>query len=466
LLIAFSLASFQGIFMETNPETSATPANVANSHAEVSPNMPSPLERRIDLSVTLTAIEGEVAQQLKRFAKTAKMAGFRPGKVPMKMVEQMYGSQARSDAMGAAIEKAFSDAVRADKLRVAGQPRIEPKSSDVAGQVSFTAVFEVFPDVVLADISGRSITKPTLTVGDAEIDQTIEVLRKQRTTYVAVDRPSQAADRMVIDFTGRRDGEPFAGGTATDYPVFGGGGMMLPDFETALMGCTVGQEKVFDVVFPEDYHAKDLAGNTVQFTMTVKAVEEPKLPEIDADFARALGIADGDVAKMRDEVRTNLEREVSKRLRARIKEQVMNALVETNPIDVPQALVAAEAQQMAENAKRDLESRGAQMQNIPVDASWFTDQATKRVRLGLIVAELVKEKDLHVKPEQVRAVVDDFAATFEDPREVVRWYYSQPQHMAEAEALAMENNVVEWVLANAQVTETAIPFDELMGNAA
>jgi trigger factor len=418
------------------------------------------------MTVALVEIEREVGQQLKRMAKNTKVAGFRPGKVPMKMVAQMYGQQARSEAIGAAIEKAFGQAVRDQNLRVAGQPRIEPKAAGIEGQMDFTAIFEVFPEFKVADIGDRAIEKPVLTVGDAEIDKTIEVLRKQRTTYATVERAAATGDRLVIDFTGRRNGEIFEGGTATDYPVFVGGGMMLPDFEAALEGVTAGQEKVFDVRFPEDYHAKDLAGTKVQFSVTVKSVEAPQLPALDAEFARALGIADGDTAKMRTEVRTNLEREVAKRLRARIKEQAMDALIETNLIDVPKAMVDIEAQQMADNAWRDLESRGAQMKNIPVDATWFTDQAAKRVRLGLIVAELVKDKNLHVKPDQVRAVVDDFAATFEDPQEVVRWYYSQPQRLAEAEALAMENNVVDWVLTNANVTDKNVAFDELMGNAA
>lgn len=439
--------------METTQDTTA-PAAV------------NPLERRLDMVVALSDIDREVEQQLKRIAKTAKMAGFRPGKVPMKMVAQMYGSEARAEAIGAAVEKTFGALVREQNLRVAGQPRVEPKPAGVEGQMEFTAIFEVFPEFRIADLAGRAIERPTLTVGDAEVDQTIEVLRKQRTTYVPAGRPAEQGDRLVVDFTGRKDGAEFDGGKATDYPVFVGGGMMLPDFEAALQGVTEGQEKAFDVKFPDDYHAKDLAGSTVQFTVNVKKVEKPQLPEVDAAFARALGIADGDVAKMRAEVRANLEREVAKRLRARVKEQAMSLLVESNPIDVPQAMVQIEAQQMAENALRDLQQRNPQMKNMPVEASWFTDQAARRVKLGLIVAELVKAKDLHVKPEQVRAVVDDFAATFEDPKEVVRWYYSQPQRLAEAEALAMENNVVDWVLANAQVTDKAVAFDELMGNAA
>jgi trigger factor len=440
--------------METTQETNATAA------------VPSPLERRIEMIVALTEIDREVEQQLKRMAKNAKLPGFRPGKVPMKMVEQMYGAQARSEAIGAAVEKAFGQAVREQNLRVAGQPRIEPKPAGTEGQMEFTAIFEVFPEFKIADIGGHAIERAVLTVSDAEVDKTIEVLRKQRTTYATAGRPSEKGDRLVVDFTGRKNGEAFDGGTATDYPVFVGGGMMLPDFETALEGVSAGEEKTFDVAFPEDYHAKDLAGTTVQFTVKIKSVEAPQLPAVDADFARALGIADGDLDKMRAEVRANLEREVAKRLRARVKEQAMNVLLETNQIEVPQAMVQVEAQQMADNARRDLEGRNPQMKNLPVEASWFTEQAARRVRLGLIVSELVRDKDLHVKPDQVRAVVDEFAATFEDPQEVVRWYYSQPQRLAEAEALAMENNVVDWVLANAKVSDKEVAFDELMGNAA
>lgn len=435
--------------METTQENSTAAAN--------------PLERRLDMVVLNIDIEREVEQQLKRIAKTTKMSGFRPGKVPMKMVSQMYGSQARSEALGAAIEKSFGQLVRDQKLRVAGQPRIEPKQAAKEGQMEFTAIFEVFPEFDVAGVTDRSLEKPVLAVTDVEVDKTVEVLRKQRTAYVAAGRTAEKGDRLVIDFTGRKNGEEFDGGKATDYPVFVGGGMMLPDFEAALEGVADGQEKTFDVKFPDDYHAKDLAGSQVQFTIHVKKIEKPQLPELDADFARALGIADGDLVKMRNEVRSNLEREVAKRLKARIKDQAMNILIEANPIAVPNAMVQVEAQQMAENALRDLQQRNPQMKNMPVEASWFTEQASRRVKLGLIVAELVTAKDLHVKPEQVRAVVDDFAATFEDPKEVVRWYYGQPDRLAEAEALAMENNVVEWVLANAQVTERAVAFDDLMG---
>lgn len=433
---------------------------------QVSTAAPSSLERRLDMSLPMAEVDKQVDQRLRQMSRTVKMPGFRPGKVPMKMVAQQYGGQARSEAMGAAVEKLFSEKVREQNLRVAGYPRIEPKPGSDSSVFEFSAVFEVYPEVAIGDVSSQSIEKPTLEVTDVEVDKTIEVLRQQRTVFVPADRPSQKDDRMVIDFIGRKDGEEFPGGKAADYQVVVGSGMMLPDFETNLAGLAVGASKTFDVAFPADYHAADLAGQTVQFEVVVKAVEAPKLPELDAEFAKSLGVKDGDLVKMRIEVRANLEREVKKRLQAKVKAQVMDALLASTPIDAPTALVEAEAGQMAEKALKDLQERGMAGNNMPVEPSWFTNSATRRVKLGLILAELVKAQDLHAKPDQVRAIVDEFALTFEDPQEVVRWYYSQPQRLAEAEALVMENNVVEWMLARAQVAEKAVPFDELMGNAA
>ncbi len=446
--------------MQTNQENSAVgaPLNAVVGAAV------SALERRLDMSVALAAIDQDVEQRLKHLARTVKMAGFRPGKVPFKMVAQQYGPQARSEAIGAAVDKVFGDKVREQKLRVAGYPRIEPKNGEDKTQIEFSAVFEVYPEIKLGEVTGHEIERPVLAVTDAELDQTIEVLRKQRTTYVEAARAGASGDRVVIDFIGRRGGEKFPGGEGTDFAMQLGGGQMLPDFEAAITGMSAGETKTFDLTFPAEYQAKDLAGQTVQFEVTVKRVEGPQLPELDAEFAKSLGIVDGDVARMRDEVKENLEREVKKRLQARVKNQAMDTLLAVNPIEVPKSLIDLESRQMAEAALRDLESRGMSAKNVPVEPSWFTEQATRRVSLGLLLAEVVKEKQLFAKPEQVRAVIDDFAETYEDPAEVVRWYYSQPQRLSEAEALVVENNVVEWMLANAKVVDKPIAFDELMGN--
>lgn len=421
------------------------------------------LERRIDITVAKEAVEQEVQARLKHLGRTVKMPGFRPGKVPLKMIEQNYGGQARSEAIGSALEKAFAQKVQEEKLRVAGQPRIEPKVDAGEGDMAFTAVFEVYPEITLGDVSDKAIERPVLSVGDAEVDKTIDVLRKQRTEYESVERAAAADDRVVIDFTGRKDGEVFEGGQASDFPFVIGAGSMLKDFEDAVDGLKTGETKTFNMTFPEDYHAKNLAGQTVEFEITVKEVAAAKLPEIDADFAKSLGVADGDVAKMRDEVKANLEREVSRRIKSRIKEQAMDALLAANPIDVPKALVSREAEQLAENARRDMEARGMKTKDLPVSADWFADQAERRVKLGLVLAELVAAKDLHAKPEQIRTLIEDFAQSYEDPKEVIDWYYSQPQRMAQAEALVIEENAVDWVLSNAKTEDKAVAFDELMG---
>lgn len=433
---------------------------------QTNPQAASPLERRIDMTVPMADIEKEVAQRLKKMARTVKMPGFRPGKVPFKMVEQQYGAQARNEAIGEAVEKAFGNAVREQNLRVAGYPRIEPKGGEDASRLEFSAVFEVYPEVKLNGFGDKSIERPQLDVGEAEVDKTLEVLRKQRTTFSAAERAAEKGDRVVIDFTGKLNGEVFQGGQATDYPVVLGEGRMLPDFENGIAGLKAGENRTFDLTFPADYQVTELAGKQVSFDVTLKRVEAPQLPEVDAAFARSLGIEDGDVAKMRAEIRANLESEIRKRIKARIKEQAMQALLDANPLDVPKALIEQESESMAEAARQDLASRGADIRNMPVDATWFAAQAERRVKLGLIIAEAVKGNALHAKPEQVRALIDEQAESYEKPEEVVRWYYSQPQRLAQVEALAIEENVVNWVVANVQATDKAASFDELMGNAA
>lgn len=425
-----------------------------------------PLERRIDMAVPMAEIEKQVEQRLKKMARTVKMSGFRPGKVPFKMVQQHYGDQARSEAIGEAVEKAFGEAVRSQNLRVAGYPRIEPKGGEEQGQLEFSAVFEVYPEVRLNGVAEREIERPQIEVGEAEVDKTIEVLRKQRTTFSPAARAAASGDRVTIDFTGRLNGEVFQGGQATDYPVVLGEGRMLPDFEKGIVGLNAGESRTFDLTFPEDYQVKELAGKQVSFEVTLKGLEAPQLPAVDAAFAKSLGIEDGDTAKMRAEIRANLESEVGKRIRARVKEQAMQALLDANPLDVPKVLIEQEAESMAEAARQDLANRGMDIKNMPVDASWFGAQAERRVKLGLIIAEAVKQNSLQAKPEQVRALIDEQAQSYEQPEEVVRWYYSQPQRLAQVEALAIEENVVSWVVANAKTADKAVAFDELMGNAA
>lgn len=424
---------------------------------------PSALERRLDLSVAIADIDKDVEQRLKNLGRNVKMAGFRPGKVPANIVRKQYGDQARHEALTDALDRAFGEAVRSQNLRVAGYPRIEPKSTESTTHLEFAAVFEIYPEFKLGDLSAVEIERPILEVGDADVDKTIDILRKQRVRYEPADRAAAKGDRVVIDFLGKKDGEPFQGGQATDYPFVLGEGMMLADFEAAVEGSRAGDSKSFDMTFPEDYFAKDLAGKAVTFDVTVKQVLAAVLPEVDAELARSLGIADGDVAKMRAEIETNLRREVKKRIDGRVKEQVMEGLVKSTPVELPNALIEMEIQRLMQQARQDMEARGMKTRDFPMQPEWFADQAKRRVSLGLVIAEAVKAENLHATAEQIREVIEEAAQSYENPEEVVRWYYSQPQRLAEVEALAVENNVVAWVLSRAKIADKTVTFEELMG---
>jgi trigger factor len=420
------------------------------------------LERRIDLSIAIADVEKEMEPRLRRMGRNMKVPGFRPGKVPFAMIKQQYGDQARHEVLSEQLDRAFGEAVTAQKLHVAGYPRLEPKASESTTHMEFTAVFEVYPEFVPGDLSSAEIERPTLEISAAEVDKTLDILRKQRVRYDSADRGAAKEDRVVIDFTGKKDGVAFQGGSATDYPFVLGQGMMLPDFENAVEGAKAGESKTFDLTFPEDYHAKDLAGQTVQFEITVKQVQAPRLPDVDADFAKMMGVTDGDVEKMRAEVEANLKREVKRRIEAKVKDQVMEALIKANPIAIPASLVDMEIQRLMQSARQDMEQRGMKVKDMPLQPEWFAEQAKRRVTLGLILAEVVKTENLQASPEQVRGLVEDMAASYEQPEEVIRWYYAQPQRLSDVEGVAIEANVVEWVLGKAKVTDKAAVFDELM----
>ncbi len=436
--------------------------NATTPQADAAPQ-PSPLERRVDLAVAVADLDKGMDQRLKRLGKNVKMPGFRPGKVPANIIQQQYGYEARMEALNEILEKSFADAVRENEYRVAGSPKIEPKKTENEAQLEFVAVFEVYPEVKVADLKDVEIERPVLEVGAAELESTLNVLRKQRVSYEPVDRAAAKEDRVTIDFLGKKDGEPFQGGEAKDYPFVLGEGSMLADFENAVLGMKAGESKTFEMTFPADYHAKDLAGQAVTFDISVKQVSEAVLPEIDAEFAKALGIANGDTEKMRAEIETNLKREVKSRLRNRVKNQVMDALLKAHPIDIPNSLVETEIEQLMQNARQDMEQRsGKKMKDFPMQREWFVDQAKRRVNLGLVLSEIVRNNQLHAKPEQIRSFVEDAAQSYEHPEEVVRWYYAQPQRLAEIEGVVIEDNVVEWALSNAKVLDKTVVFDELM----
>ena len=421
------------------------------------------LERRIDLSIAIADVEKVMEQRLKRMGKNMKIPGFRPGKVPFNIVKQQHGDQARHEVLSEELDRVFGETVTENKMRVAGYPRIEPKTTESTTHIEFSAIFEVYPEFTPGDLSAAEVERPVLEVSPAEVDKTLEILRKQRVSYADTDRAAAKEDRVVIDFLGKKDGVPFQGGGAKDYPFVLGQGMMLPDFENAVEGAKAGDSKTFDLNFPADYHAKELAGQTVQFEVTVKQVQAAVLPELDAEFATNMGIADGDVTKMRAEIEANLKREVKRRIEGKLKDQVMEALIKANPISIPTSLVDMEIQRLMQAARQDMEQRGMKVKDMPIQPEWFADQAKRRVTLGLILAEVVKTEKLHATPEQVRAMVEESAQSYENPEEVVRWYYAQPQRLQEVEGVAIENNVVAWVLSKAKVTDKVAVFDELMG---
>lgn len=424
------------------------------------------LERRLSVAVPMADIEKEVDERLKRLSRTVKMPGFRPGKVPLKVVARQYGPQVRQEVLGDTLEKSFGEAVRQQNLRVAGYPRFEPKeSTEGANTFEYSATFEVYPELQIGDISGTTITRPQLEVGEAEVDQTIEIMRKQRVTYESADRAAENGDRVTMSYRGTIDATEFEGGKAENQQVVLGEKRLLPEFEAALVGMKAGDSKTFELKFPDDYHGKDVAGKTAQFEATVSEVASPKLPELDADFAKSLGVANGDLEQMRNEVRANLEREVKTRLKQRVKDQVMQALIASTQVEVPKALIESEVGRLKDMARQDLAARGIPVkEDTPLPSEMFEKQAERRVMLGLIFAEVVKAHALQPKPEQVRKLVEEQAQAYENPEEVVRWYYQSRDRLRDIEAVVLEENVVDWALQNAKVEDKPIEFDELMGN--
>jgi len=420
------------------------------------------LERNILLSLPTTAIESEISSRLKRIARTAKMSGFRPGKVPFNIIANQYGFQVRQEVMSDVVQQSFADEVQKQQLRIAGTPRFAPaESGDASDKFEFTATFEVYPDIKLGSLAGKSLERPEVGIGDTEVNNTLETLRKQRATYDKVDRAAGLGDFLVIDFVGTENGVPFKGGDAQNFGVVLGEGRMLPDFEAALIGMQAAEQKTFDMVFPTDYQP-ELAGKTVQFSVTVKVVNASKLPDLNADFAKSLGVTDGDLPTMRAEIQANLQRELKKRLQAKAKDQVMAALAEVSELTLPRALVDDEVMRLQEQAVKDLEARGMTTKNLQLPQELFVERAEKRVKLGLVLSEVVKLHDLRAKPEQVRAMVEEHAESFEDPAQMVRWYYSDPQRLGEVEAMVIEDNVVAWAAQQMTVVSVVKSFDEVM----
>jgi len=423
------------------------------------------LERRITLTMAAETINGEIESRLKRLARTVKADGFRPGKVPMTVVAQRYGYSVQYEVVNDRVGKAFNEATNEVKLRVAGAPRITQKDDAPAGQLAFEATFEVYPEVKLGDLAAAEVERVATEVTEEAIDRTVEILRKQRRTFGLRPHAEGAVegDRVTIDFEGKIDGEPFEGGRAEGFQFIIGEGQMLEQFDQAVRGMKVGQSKTFPLQFPAEYQGKDVAGKEADFMVTVSKIEAQNLPSVDEHLAVALGIKAGTVEALRADVRKNLDREVKFRVQARNKAAVMDALAKSAELELPNALVAGETERLVEGARADLKQRGVKdAATAPIPAEIFKPQAERRVRLGLVVAELVRAHDLRAKPEQLQAHIEELSQSYEKPSEVVRWYLSDRQRMAEVEAVVIENNVTEFVLGRAKVIDKVLPFDELM----
>jgi trigger factor len=424
------------------------------------------LERKMTLTLPVTAIQSEVDSRLKKLARTVKMDGFRPGKVPMSVVAQRYGYSVQYEVMNDKVGEAFAAAANEAKLRVAGQPKITEKEGAAEGQLAFDAVFEVYPDVKIGDLTGAEVEKVSTEVTDAAIDRTLDILRKQRRTFAqrgAADTV-QAGDRVTVDFEGKIDGEPFEGGKAEDFQFMVGEGQMLKEFDDSVRGMKTGESKTFPLAFPADYHGKDVAGKTADFMVTVKKVEAANLPEVNEAFAKSLGIADASVEGLRADIRKNLEREVKFRLLARNKQAAMDALVAKSELDLPKSIVQNEIDRLIQGQREELKQRGLKdVEKLPIPEDIVRPQAERRVRLGLVVAELVRANGLEAKPEQIKQHIDELAASYERPADVVRWYYGDNRRLAEVEAIVIENNVTDYILSKAKTVEKKVEFDELMG---
>jgi len=423
------------------------------------------LERRITLILPAADISSEVESRLRRLSRTVKADGFRPGKVPMSVVAQRYGFSVQNEVMNDKVGQVFSQAVNEAKLRVAGAPRITEKQGSAEGEVMFDATFEVYPDVKLGDLGQAEIERVSAEVNDEAIDKTLQILRQQRRTFAQrpAGEPALEGDRVTIDFEGKVDGVPFEGGKAEAFQFIIGEGQMLAQFDAAVRGMKAGDSKTFPLQFPADYQSKDVAGKEADFLVTLKKIEAQHLPELDEAFAKALGIGDGSLESLRAEVRKNLEREVKFRVMARNKANVMDALVKNAELDVPKTLVSGEVERMIEAARADLKKRGLKdAETAPIPPNLFDAQAERRVRLGLVVGELVRANNLQARPDQLQAHIEELAQSYEKPAEVVRWYLGDRQRLAEVEGVVVENNVANFVLEKAKVIDKVVPFDELM----
>lgn len=421
------------------------------------------LERRMTIKVPLAPLEGQIRQRLQQISRTAKFSGFRPGKAPIGLVNQHYGDQVRDEIYSKAVETSFGEAVEENKLRVAGFPNIEHiPFKDAAEEFEYIATFEIFPEVVVGDLAKVKIERPTLELSDADVEKTLDVLVKQRVSYEPVKRMSKKGDRINITLTASIDGQQVESTGDRGIDLVIGEPGRVKEFDDALVGGKAGTEKTFDITYPADHNPAQLAGKTVTYDVKFVSVSQPVYPEVDAEFAKNLGVEDGNLDTMKAEIKQSLEQEVDKRIKARVKEAVFQALVDESSFELPKSIVSAEVNRLMQVAAQNLRQRGVDPAQVPMEPSVFEAQAQRNAKLRLVLTELVNSNNLQATADQVRAMVDTFAQSFEKPDELVNWYYADVKRLDEPAALATEENVVAWVLDKAKVTNKKIKFDELM----
>lgn len=422
------------------------------------------LERKISISIPQKDVRVEVDNRLKKLSGKVKLPGFRPGKVPLKMVVQQYGLQLHQEVLSELVQKHFSDSLQKQDMRIAGSPNISSKSLDENGvSYEFDAVFEVYPEIAIGDFSGLNISRPSVQIGEAEVEKTLDTLRKQRATFSSVDRSARKGDRVNIDYHGQVDGKEFEGGQATGFNLILGDGYALKDFEAAIIDMKNGENKVFQMTFPPDYHGKEVAGRSVTFDVKLNKVEDQSLPSIDIDFAKSLGISDGDINKMYAEVKVSIEREVLQRIRTKLKEQVMQFLIESINCEIPRVLVNHEVEHLVQEANNNLKARGLADRDANLSPDLFRERAERRVKLGLILAKLIEQQGIKVQSSELRKYVEEYAKSYEDPEQVIDWYYSSPERLKDIESVVLEDNVVTWILERAHIADQQMAFDDLMG---
>jgi len=424
---------------------------------QVSVENTSALERRMTIGVPAERIETEVNKRLQQTARKAKIPGFRPGKVPMSVIRQRYEDGARQEALGDLIQATFYEAVVEQKLNPAGAPSVEPKSFEKGKDLEYIATFEVFPEFTVAGFDGIAVERLSAEVADSDLDNMLEVLRKQNVRFEEAARAAQNEDQLNIDFVGKVDGEVFAGGSATGTQLVLGSGRMIPGFEDGLVGAKAGEERVLNVTFPDDYQNLELAGKAAEFTVTVNTVSEPKLPELNEEFFKQFGIKETGIDGFRTEVRKNMERELRQAIKSKVKNQVMDGLLAANPIEVPKSLLENEVNRLRVQAVQQF---GGNIKPDQLPAELFEEQAKRRVELGLIVAEVVKQFDLKPDDARVRDLIQEMASAYQEPEQVVAWYYKNEQQMNEVRSVVLEEQVVDTVLQKASVTDKSVSYEE------